>query len=169
MADRPTDSQRGCLWRIPTEEVSLSELSGTVMCIRLRRRPLQRESGWGCVCLSGRDIRDSLAVYFFSDYCSSKPFVFLDSDGQVETAPASLTDSRTAHTVPTPSSHHHLFFVGGFFFSPVVRGKSLAAELVPFPSAVYAVRGVVFSVISSRLCITADGDIQLVASQAVLA
>lgn len=46
--DRLTAS-RGCLWRIPTEEVSLSELSGTVMCIRLCKRPLQRHRVGGGV------------------------------------------------------------------------------------------------------------------------
>ena len=79
MADRPTDSQRGCLWRIPTEEVSLSELSGTVMCIRLCKRPLQRQGfffkrvgGGGflfhfffVVFFVGDIMRDSLAVYLF--------------------------------------------------------------------------------------------------------
>lgn len=70
----------------------------------------------------GEIIRDSLAVYFFSDYYSSKPFVFLDSDGQVEIAPASLIDFRTAHTVPTPSSDHHLIF---FFFLYCKENPSL--------------------------------------------
>lgn len=77
MADRPTDSQQGCLWRIPIEEVSLSELSETVMCIRLCKRPQQRESGaflfgfffwWGGGVgggIVGDIIRDSLAVYLY--------------------------------------------------------------------------------------------------------
>lgn len=92
MADRPTDSQRGCLWRIPTEEVSLSELSGTVMCIRLCKRPLQRQGiffflrvggvGFFFFFFVGDIMRDSLAVYLFSDHYSSKPLIPHDSDGQ---------------------------------------------------------------------------------------
>lgn len=80
--DRPTDSQRGCLWRIPTEEVSLSELSGTVMCIRLCRRPPQRQffRGWGLcfyfISSVGDIMRDSLAVNCFFRSLVIKAFHF---------------------------------------------------------------------------------------------
>lgn len=118
MADRPTDSQRGCLWRIPTEEVSLSELSGTVMCIRLCKRPLQRQRVGG-----GEIIRDSLTVYFVQIISHQSLSSLLDSDGQVERAPASLIDFITAQTVPTPSPDHHLILF------PLLHGKSLAASV----------------------------------------
>ena len=55
---------------------------------------------------------------FFSDHYSSKPLIPLDSDGQGcdNSIPASLIDFITAHTVPTPSSDHHLISFS-FFFS----------------------------------------------------
>lgn len=63
MAEPPTDSQRGCLWRIPAEEVPLSELSGTVLC---KRSPTKTGGEVEAAYFGGfGEIRNSLVVYFF--------------------------------------------------------------------------------------------------------
>lgn len=90
MAEPPTDSQRGCLWRIPAAEVPLSELSGTVLC---KRSPTQTGGGGGgCVFWGFGEIRNSLVVYFFQ---ISLIKASAGSDGQ-----ASLIDFTTGQIVP---------------------------------------------------------------------
>lgn len=90
VADRPTDSLWGYLGRILTEEVSLSELSGTVMCIRLCKRPPEKKKQCVCSCFwRWRTIwavvthhkwwtgwYDSISVYWLFFYCSTRWWCF---------------------------------------------------------------------------------------------
>lgn len=110
------------------------------------------KSGWGWVFLFffvGDIMRDSLAVYLFSDHYSSKPLIPHDSDGQGwdNSIPASPIDFITAHTVPTPSSDHHLISL----FFPFTARKIPRRWTRSIFSTVYRVGAVVSYVIFSRL------------------